>query len=159
MTITRKVISAVDKKRLVETYSSGDDWRTLAVQFGIKVRSAEGIIGKFKQSGQISTGKWGGHKPKLITYEVGSQLISFVEENILATLIQMQQFIEERFAFKPSLKTISVFLDNKCLSLKLVRDIPSERNSDRVIELRYNYAKFMMDNCVAYKDCIYIDET
>ena len=76
MTTTRKVISAVDKNRLEETYSSGDDWQKLAVHLGIKLRSAEGIIGKFRQSGQISTGKWGGNKPKLITRDRKKRLFT-----------------------------------------------------------------------------------
>jgi len=136
----RNKISLIDKNRLVEAHKNGDDWRTLSEQLGINVRSAENIISKFKKTGEISAGKWGGHKSSVIDAESGHLLYSFVEDNNLATLAEMKAFLNERCNINPSRTTISRFLDNKCLSIKLVRDVPAERNSEHVFSLCYEYA-------------------
>jgi len=155
---TRKTIAVLDKERLVACFNNGGEWRSLAAELSINYNSAKTIISQYRQNGVITQGRRGTHKECVLTGEIGQHLTNYVEENNLATLTQMKQFLSNDHNVNVSIPTITRFLDKKCLSIKLVRTIPANRNSNEVLDRRQQYVKWLVDNGIGFSQCLYIDE-
>ena len=127
----RSKISKVDKERLIRSFESGQDFIRLAQLLSINENTARTIIRRHRF--KLHQNAHGGHKPRLITDIYGQTLIDFVSENCLATLKDMQTFLEAE-GLKASQSAISQFLDGQFITLKRSRIVTNERNSERVKE-------------------------
>ena len=146
------------KKRVANAYDSGEDWVSFSKNLGIKYSSAFTIIRKWRINKTLTTGKRGGSK-KIITSEIGDSLLNFIEMHNLVTLAQMKKFLQNSFHLSISVPTISRFLEFKCVTTKLIREVPANRNSIITKEKRYTYIKNMIDNGISFNQCVYIDES
>ena len=145
------------KEKLIACYMKGGDFMNLADSLDIKRKSARSIIYRFSKS--LHTGKHGGHKPKTITDEIGEELLDFVAEKPTATIAGIRQFILHRHeTMRISNTCISDFLDGKLITHKRVKNVPTERNSIRVKELREKYARWYIETGFVSSELIYIDE-
>ena len=124
-----------------------EDYLTLARQLDISQSAAKNIVYKYQKCGLISVGKHGGHKKSIITDEIGETIIRYVEEKPQSTLGEMKRYIEENSEINISESTISRFLTGKLITVKKIRGSVQERNSDRVKDLRFQYAcRFMKED-------------
>ena len=82
-----------------------------------------------------------------------------IEGNPLVTLKQLKQDVLSIFTNKPifSEATLARALDGELISLKLARDCPAERNSERVKLSRKNFAEWMINAGIATHR-VYVDE-
>ena len=136
-------VSPEDRKRLIDFYQNCQDFLHLADILGINQSTARTIIRRHRLN--LHTGKLGGHKLHVIDSNVGDSLINFVELNPLSTLLEMQSFLEITHQLKVCFATIANYLDGKLISIKRIRIAPLERNSDRVKELRFQFARWHLD--------------
>jgi transposase-like protein len=152
----RNRISKADKQRLIACSENGGDFVTLANHLGIKETSARTIIRRHIKN--LHQGRHGGHKPRVMTGEVGQSLVEFVEKNPLATLETMRGFLSSACGVNVSVSTIAGYLDGHLITIKQVRDVLAARNSPPTKERRFHYAKWFIENQMRDK-CVYIDES
>ena len=123
----------------------------------MKETTAKGIISRYKKNGSVTVGHIGGHKAHIISGTVGDDLISFVEEYPDSTLLEMKCHLAEKDCHA-SLATISRYLSGKLITSKLMRITPAQRNSERTIEKRFDYAQQIVQNGLPFSSMYYIDE-
>lgn len=98
-----------DRQRIVECANRGDDWASLAIQLGVKYKTAYDWI----RSGELAAKKRGGYKPSKITREMGNFITELIEENCTITLKEIQRRILTSFNVTISISAIGNFLEGK----------------------------------------------
>ena len=101
----------------------------------------------------------GGQKSRKITEEIGNFLIQYLKDHPMSTLLNMKSYLTNRHQKDVSLSTISNFLRDKNVTMKLVRDVISSRNSETTKQKRFDYASKILEGSVDLQKCIFIDET
>ena len=144
-----------DKERIQSSYLSDEDYISKANELGIKESTARSIVRR--KNLNLHSGKHGGHKKNIINEEIGLILLDYVEQNPLASLEMMREYLISVSSVSPSTATIMRFLEGKCITLKQVRNVPGNRNSPDVIQKRFEFSKWILE-AEAVQDCIYIDE-
>ena len=88
----------------------------------------------------------GGHRYQEVDDEIRACAVDVISENPLYTLKQINEELQRRLPEKPeiSLKTLSNCLEGMVHTLKLSRDVPSDRNRMDVKTDRQNYANWLM---------------
>ena len=155
----RTRIALGDRQRIVDSFTNGEDFVALANHLGIRRTTAYSIVRCFQTTGRIETIQRGG-RSSLIDNETVDFIIMLIEDNPLYTLRSLVSEVREVFPTKPffSVTTLSRALEVELISLKLVHDIPAERNSDRIKAARKTYAQWMVEQGIQ-KHLVYIDET
>ena len=156
---TRRRTSEQDRARLVECFEDGEDFVSLALTLGIKRTTAYSIVGTYVKEGRVGTLSHGGGRQNIIDDETMDFLVLLLGSNCLLTLKELKDTVRSVWPEKPHFSevTLSRTLDGELISLKLTRDSPSERNSDRVLGMRRDYAQWMLAEGMN-QDRIYIDE-
>lgn len=132
--------------------------KTVGRLLNINKGTIKNILYRYNKTGSISSGKIGGYKKKLINEEMGDALLAEIDKHPDITLEEMKMLLSEKNC-NVSCGTISNFLKNKFYTFKKLKYSNVEKNSDRVKELRREYATNMLRNSVRSKQCVYIDET
>ena len=115
-------------------------------------------ISQWKNTGSVSKGQHGGHSYQKLTETVENSLWQYVKEHQLSTLLEMQKFVLKHHQIQVSLTTISTFLKKKKITLKIVRDVIANRNSEVTKQKRFVYASRILEGDVDLHKCIFIDE-
>ena len=149
-----------DRRRLIEAHQRGDDFIALALQLGVNRTTAYSIVRLHQEYHRVEPLIGGGGRPHIIDNETFDLAVMLIEGNPLLTLNQLKTEILTTFTNKPtfSISTLARCLDGELISFKLARDIPSERNSDRVKSHRKNFSEWMVNGGLA-RHRIYVDET
>ena len=86
--------------------------------------------------------------------------VDVMSENPFYTLKQINEELQKRLPEKPgiSLKTLSSCLEGMAYTLKLSRDVPSDRNRMDVKTYRQNYANWLMSEEVVKSLKVFVDE-
>ena len=144
---------------LVAAYENGNDYIQIAEYLGMKKRMAYALIKRYKDTGMVEALPTGGNRSSVLNDEMKRVLISFVEEKPTSTLMELAGKLREQFpeTQMPSRMTISRALDGEMYTLKMLRSIPVEWNSDRVKDERKVYTEWLLDICPS-KSVIYLDE-
>ena len=150
-------INQVDRDRIIDAYIEGRDYIELADTLNINQRTAYRIVLAFKRSGRRNALRSGGAPPRKITYEMVEETIRFIELKPTATLEEMRSFLLEKFNIALSTTTIMRHLDGAMITLKAVRTVPFQWNSEDVKEARLIFANWMMATGVA-SQLVYTDE-
>ena len=124
---------------LVTAFLNDQDYNLLGSQLGIHQKTVRNIIYRYRKTEDISVGRRGGNRPIMITESSGEKLLDYLEDFPEATLSEMKTFLKENTGIDCSLPTISRFLSGKFFTIKKVRHVVDQRNSDRVNELRSVY--------------------
>jgi transposase len=153
----RKKVSKEDKLRIIKRFEEDGDYISLAINLDINEKTARTIVRRHDL--QLHQGSHGGHKKVLLDGETGETLITFVEENPLVSLNVMRAFLESVCGLNITTGCISKWLDGQLITVKKTREVIAERNSQRVKDLRSEYAQWMIEDGVPADECVYIDET
>ena len=91
--------------------------------------------------------------------EMEDTLVSIVEEHSEFTLAQINSELRHRLPQKPNIydNTIAAALNGRLITLKLLRDVPAQRNSPEVKSARKDMAGWLLSNATTEK--VYIDES
>lgn len=135
----RKKVSKEDKLRLIKRFEEDGDYIGLAANLEVNEKTARTIVRRHRL--ELHQSSLGGHKKTLLDGETGETLIEFLEENSLATLDVMRVFLESVCGLSVTTGCISKWLDGKLITLKKTREVIAERNSQRVKDLRCEYAR------------------
>ena len=115
------------------------------------------IISRLNRESSMSHG---GHRYTKVDDEMRACAVDVISENPLYTLKQINEELQKRLPEKPeiSLKTISNCLKGMAYTLKLSRDVPSDRNRLDVKTDRQNYANWLMNEEVVNSLKLFVDE-
>ena len=83
-------------------------------------------------------------------------ILAYLQDDPLATLETLRDYVAAVCAIQLSAATICRWLDGQLITVKLVRDVPAERNSQPTKERRH-YAQWLMETN-GFGSCVYIDE-
>jgi transposase len=78
---------------------------------------------------------------RVITPEIGREIVRLVEEESTITLLEIKGRILARFEKSISESTICRYLNDLKLTVKRTQIVPAERNSERTKRLRFEYAR------------------
>ena len=151
-------VSPADRERLINAFEEGRDYIDLAEMLSIPRRTASHIILTFRRTGRRETLPRGGNRPPIFNDEMHEELIRYVEEKPTATLEEMRARLRLIFPLRPvSTTTIMRHLDGCLITLKLLRTVTFNWNSEEVKEERAHYARWMLSTGVTQR-LVYIDE-
>lgn len=154
----RLAVSDVDRERLINAYEANEDYVAVADTLGKQRRTACQIVLIYARTGRRKALPRGGKRPHLFTPEMDDELIRFVEEKPTATLEEMRTRLLLRFPLRPvSTTTIMRRLDGSLITLKLLRTVTFNWNTNEVKEERLFYARWMMSVGVTQR-LVYTDE-
>ena len=153
-------ISERDRARIVKAFEDGKDWLEVAFSLEIKRQTAQSIIKVFRQTGRTEKKARGGRHAVKMDDEMIQALVLYVEEKPTSTLEEMRLRLRTDFPSKPavSVQTISRTLDNKLISLKILRSVPAQWNGEESLTARKEYAEWMMSQGIRHPCLIYLDE-
>lgn len=148
-------ISTTDKQRLIDAYEANEDFLALADVLKIKKTTARTLIRRHRLN--LHAAPHGGQRHSKVTDAIKEYLRELIENTPTLTLKEMQTNLLVCRNTTLSLCTISNVLDGMLITLKLIRDIPIQRNSERTKHLRSNYATWFLEKGQMQR-CIFIDE-
>ena len=144
--------------RVINIFDESRDFIFIADTLQINRRTAYGIIQRYQRTGRRENLPRGGSL-SILTPQMQNALITFVEEKPTATLVELSAKLHEKFPNRPmvSRMTVSRFLDGKLVTLKLLRNVPFDWNTE---ELKQDRKLFM--ECIlpvsSSKSTVYLDE-
>lgn len=158
---TRRSISETDKKRIVNAYlDPRKDYVEVAQSLQIGRSTAWSIVRRYQREGAVVVRQRGGQKPRKYDAEMLTSLLCIVEEYPAYTLQQLNHEMQLRLPNKPhvSISTLHRMLDAQMITLKKIENIPAERNSDPLKEVRKEHAQWLFD-VGDHRELIYVDES
>lgn len=154
----RNQISNIDKERIIAAHRRHEDYTEIARHLGIARGTAYAIIRRAERNGAVSLPRGGAHNRRL-DGDMEDAIVSITEEHPEFTLAQINAELRRQFPHKPTVcdNTIATSLNGRLITLKLMRDVPTQRNSPEVKAQRKAMAQWLLSNATTEK--IYIDES
>ena len=150
-----RITTQEDRLRIIRAHNEGRDFLRLARELGVSKRTAYNIV---RRPEHVPIPRGGARNVKMDN-ESREFLAEILGENPLITLNLMQQHLREQFPQKPNvcLTTIKNACDGMFYTLKLAINAPADRNSPRIVQERFDYAKWLLREGVQ-KTLIFIDK-
>ena len=145
-----------ERQRIIDSYNAGNSIATISSVLCIKRTTVNAIIKIYLSEGRTRKLQRGGAKPNKIS-EVNKHIIrSWVDDNCCLTLGAIKQRCLDKLNINIRKSTIDRCLNNFSYSLKRIHLIPQQRNSDEVIEKRFEYANTYINMISSIDDKKYI---
>ena len=111
----------------------------MADTLGVNLSTARGIVATFVRERRFEERRRG-----------GAHLSEIVDENCLLTLRKINEELRRRQPTKPELNdtTVGKALNGMLVTVKLARSLSAERNRPDVIQQRFDYATWFMNEGV-----------
>lgn len=153
-----KNISNQDRCRLINAYCKQEDYFQVAQLLGINVKSAYSIIRKYISTNVTSKSKRGGNRACIFNPEMATFLETLLNDNPTITLDAMKTKLLNQFpGINISVSTIARKLDGMFYTLKKVTDLNENRLAPELIEKRFVYANWFLNEGINYQ-VHFIDE-
>lgn len=144
------------RRRIVDCFNGGGDWKAAATANGIAVQTAYGFINRPDSDNPRPRG---GPINRKVQPEHVDKLMSYVEANPLMTLKGMAEKLRSETGLHLSTSTIHHYLDGRFFTLKKVLPEPVTMNSEDNKRKRAEYVQRVMEATGAGKTIMYMDET
>ena len=156
---THRITSTIDRERLCGAYDEGKDFIVLVATLGIRRTTAYSIVTAYANEGRTDVIGHRGGRPRVIDDETLDFLVLLIEADPCITLRQMKLTVRDIWPTKTHFNEMTFFraLEGELISLKMSRDCPQERNSQRVLNNRREHAQWMLQEGLN-KHRIYVDE-
>ncbi|KAK0136823.1 hypothetical protein N1851_026995 [Merluccius polli] len=137
----------------------------LRVQPNLNRYTVASVIRTFRLENRIEGQERQGGRPPMFTEQQEREIVNMVLANNAITLNQLQANIVNNHAIfndihQVSTSTLARILKKKHIQMKQLYRVPFERNSERVKQLRHDYAErvLQMDGEEIQHEFIYVDE-
>lgn len=149
-----------DKRRLVQCFNGGGDYQQLARQLNIKKSTAWAIVKRANANNGVAAQARGGFRWKKLDDEMMERVCQIVDDHPEYTLAQINANLRISLPAKPAVSssTLARALSCQLITMKLLSDSPTERNSEATKEKRKEYAQWLLQSAV-HHELIFIDET
>ncbi|KAG2947475.1 hypothetical protein PC119_g6473 [Phytophthora cactorum] len=144
-----------ERRRVLDAYSSGGDWRAIARYNGFPRTTAEYLVGH----GRAEDLPRGGARANKVTPEIKEALETWMNECCTFTLRTLQNLVVEDINVKLSQTTISRHLIDMMYTIKQVRVEPTTCNNEMDKEKRKEFAEALIRHTVKGDLVVYFDET
>lgn len=153
-------VSDEDRERIIKRFEEGEDFLDTAAELQIPRTTAYEVIRKFTTTGERQGQQGRGGRPSLLDDEAKDFLVMLIEATPTITIKELNDTLRQTFPNKPHVcnATVSRALDGELITLKQVRNIPLNRNSESVKTARVAFANYMYDDGI-HQHRVYIDET
>jgi transposase len=127
--------------------------------FGLKPSTAYAIVRSFEATGEMTPRKRGGATRSKMTQVAQEAIEQWINDSATMTLRQIKTRLSEQFGIFVSEKTVSLSLTKCGFTFKLVRALPTARNTPEAIISRRQYAEmFLRDAPADQRNIIWVDE-
>ena len=123
-----KRIAAETRKRILDVYKAGGDWRLAATANGIAVRTAYGYITK---PDDYQSAPRGGATSKKVDASIVNKMVEYVEENPLITLTDIGRKLQNDTGVSLSVPTIHNHLNGRMYTMNKVNVEPMSMKSGK----------------------------
>ncbi|KAG4064750.1 hypothetical protein PC123_g468 [Phytophthora cactorum] len=144
-----------ERRRVLDAYSSGGDWRAIAHYNGFPRTTAEYLVGH----GRVEDLPRGGARANKVTPEIKEALETWMNECCTFTLRTLQNLVVKDFNVKLSQTTISRHLIDMMYTIKQVRVKPTTCNNEMNKEKRKEFAEALIRHTDKGDLVVYFDET
>ena len=156
MDMTYNRISIETRKRIIDAYQAGGDWKVTATANGVAVQTAYHYI---TRSDKVEPERRGGRRNGKMTEEHVEKLLGYVEEHPHITMKQMAVKLQNDSGVQVMTPTIHRHLHGKFYTLKQTRPQPVTMNSPANKTQRAQYVRRLMECTGNGKTVVYIDDT
>ena len=125
-----------ERRSIIESFENSNTVHDIARVMRVNKSSVRTIIRRFSNSGNSTNSR-----PKLLSPDEEKAVVGWVDEQPELTLKQLKTKINAMFHKDVSLSTIDRMLKKFCYSIKNMTLVPARRNSEDIIELRFQYAQ------------------
>ena len=120
-------ISPEVRKRIVDAYLDGEDWKQMARFNEVNTKTAYNWINVNSPS-KIAQARGGSRGKKLTDSEI-DEILEWLSDDASLTLEYLRLRISVEFETDVCLSTISNHIDRHCITLKKLRHVPEGRNA------------------------------
>ena len=164
--MTKRAHTPEDYRILINAYEEGNDIDIVAQSVGIHPHTASRILREYVQEGKTAPRKRGRKTRKYDKEQITEYLVNLLGDpnHADATLEELRAVISLGppvglgIEPAPSRTTISEWLDGVLITIKKAHPFPAERNSDRVKNMRKEYAEWYLALGDRKKNVVFIDE-
>lgn len=151
-------ISTRDKERIIASYERYEDYQEVARTLGVKPGTAYAIVRRYRMTGEVERRRGGTNNSK-VDDEMIEAVVQIVQDHVEYTLTQINDELGVRLPNKPKVcdNSIANMLNGRLITLKMTRDVPTQRNSQPVKEARQAHATWLLRNAVTER--VYLDES
>ena len=149
-------VSVEARKRIIEAYQAGEDWKVTARANGVSEQTAYKYIAN---PDKMVPKRRGGRRNSKMTNEHVEKLLEYVEENPQITLNQLASKLRNDTGLNVTTPTIHKHLHGKFYTLKQARPQPVTMNSPENKTQRAQYVRRLMEYTGSGKTVVYIDES
>ena len=131
-------VSEEDRQRIVDAFRDGADYVACAAQLGVRRGTAYSIIRRSQITGTAAAAAHAGGRPPKMDAEMRDFCMLLIEELPTITLREINRLMRTTWPNKPVVNeaTISRALSGMLISVKLVHDVPVNRNWPDIIQQR-----------------------
>jgi transposase len=129
------------RKRIIDSYINGYSKKEISEIFNIKISTIYAIIDVYLKEGRINASKKGGQRRKSLDLTHEMSLREWIDEDASITLNSLKTKLFEKHGITVSIKTVDNYIDGFNYSFKRISLIPSRRNEEDVLNLRFIYAQ------------------
>ena len=145
-------VSVEARKRIIEAYQAGGDWKVTARANGVSEQTAYKYIAN---PDKMVPKRRGGRRNSKMTNEHVEKLLEYVEENPQITLNQLASKLRNDTGLNVTTPTIHKHLHGKFYSLKQARPQPVTMNSPENKTQRAQYVRRLMEYTGSGKTGVY----
>lgn len=139
-------IENVDRRRIVDAFIEGRDWREVAQTLGIKRQSARNVVVNFQRNGLVVKKQQGGRHYNKIDEAMLNFIIKLIENKPTVTLQEMCGHLSSQMPQKPRItpQALSKRLDGKMITLKDLRIVSQQWNTPQRKQERKIFAEWLV---------------
>ena len=149
-------VSTQARKRIIESYKAGGDWKLTATANGVAVQTAYKYI---RCPDKEEPAPRGGRRYQKVTSAHIEKLIQYIECNPQITLTDMVNKLHQDTGLRVTSSTIHKHLHGQFYTVKQARPQPVTMNNPENKARRAAYTRRLMELIGGGKTVIYIDET
>ena len=147
------------RKRIIDCFKAGGDWKLAATANGVAVKTAYGYIRRGEGDGDGAPRKRGGATVRKVDAAMIETLVGYVEENPQLSLKEIANKLREETGVQLSTNTVHKHLHGRMYTVKKVLPQPVTMNSAANKEKRATFVRKVMEANGAGKTILYMDET
>ena len=143
-----------DRRRIVQSAESGNDWQALSVSLGVKYQTAYAWV----RSGECERRPRGGSQKKLNEEQINF-ICEEIERDPQLTLLQLSDKVRDHYDISVSPTSVHRYLSGRLITLKKAHVMPANMNDPTNKELRKQYVEEISQYMVQNKTIVWMDET
>jgi len=157
---TRTPVSVELRKRVLSLALEGNGNTTIGRILGLPRTTAATIVSNYYANGSVEANVRGGNYRGKLSTQQKETIKYWVDEDCLLTLKELVQRVQTEFNLTVSTSCVDRCLRSFHYTIKNVLPVPAARNSERTIQLRFDYAQNFrkLEQTTIHESFLFLDE-